>query len=417
MRIGENNGGRKRGSMLAVAAVAVGAAAIWGFRAAHSAPAIPTALVQRAPFVDWVELHGQVEAPGSALVTAGPTVSNFRILKLASNGSRVKKGDAIAQFDATQLEQDLAQARVALKSAEATLEQAKAAAKTKEDADLTALLQDQYNVQQAQLEASKAEIVSQIEGEENRLKLADARAQLKAGEATLKSDQVSDAADIHGKEQAREEAASKVLRDETNLGQLTLRAPRDGVVSLLRYIWDNTTQQERALRPGDNIWPGAPIAEMPDLSKLDVEARVEESDRGRLAVGQHVEMRFSAIPSRSFAGRVESISTIASIDYNGGWPLTRNFTVQIALEQRDPQLLPDESGTVRVAVDRVAEGIVIPLQAVFARNGERTAYVLRGAQFEPRTIVVAAESGGEALIAKGLAPGERVALKNPAPQS
>lgn len=403
--------------MLVGAAVVAGAAAFWGFRAAHSAPSIPTALVRSAAFVDWVELHGQVKAPQSQLISAGATVGDFRILKLVASGTHVKEGDVIAQFDATQLEQTLAQDRVALKSADAEVEQASSKARTKEDADLTKVMQARYNVQQAELEASKAEIVSPIEGEENRLKLADARAQLGAAEATLKNDKIADAADVQGKQEARDQAANQLRQDESNLGHLTVRAPGDGVVSLLRYLWDNPTQQYRSLRPGDNVWPGAPIAEMPNLAMLEVEARVDESDRARLAVGQHAEIRFSAIPSRSFAGRVKDISTIASVDYGGGWPLTRNFTVQIALEQSDPQLLPGESGTVRVAVDRVAKGIVIPTQAVFDRNGERTAYVLREGKFEPRTIVVAAESGDQALVAKGLDPGEQVALKNPAPQS
>jgi multidrug efflux pump subunit AcrA (membrane-fusion protein) len=69
--------------------------------------------------------------------------------------------------------------------------------------------------------------------------------------------------------------------------------------------------------------------------------------------------------------------------------------------------------TVRIAVDRVPDGIVIPTGALFRKAGRTVAYVRHGSKFDERLVEVARQSGDEALIAKGLAPGERVALKDP----
>jgi hypothetical protein len=66
-----------------------------------------------------------------------------------------------------------------------------------------------------------------------------------------------------------------------------------------------------------------------------------------------------------------------------------------------------------VLVDRVANAITIPAQAIFQRSGKNVAYVWRGTQFEERTIDVARRSGDKILVAKGVNAGDQVALRDP----
>jgi HlyD family secretion protein len=406
---------RRRVTIAAIAVVLAGSAAFWGLRLAHSAPSIPTAVVRRGPFVDWLELRGQTEALQSVLISAPYRIDNMRILKLLPDGTSVKKGELLVDFDSTKLRSDLARDRVDLKSAEADVQQQRAKGRLKEEKDVTDVMKARYDVQSAALDASKAEILSEIEGAEAKLKLADARQKLAAAEAQLKADRASDAAAVKDKEQARDKALYQVRQDERSLAQLVLRAPIDGMFTLLKEYWRSPSSGPQAFRPGDQVWPGAPIAELPDLSTLEVTARVDEVERGRLQVGQKTDLRFSALPDRAFTGRVKSISTLASVDFSEGWPPPRDFTVHIALDQTDARLRPTMSGTVRVAVNRVASGILIPAEALFRKDGVSVAYVFEGSKFETRKIAVAQQSGGQVLVAKGLQPGERVALKNPAP--
>jgi HlyD family secretion protein len=413
----ERNNKRRR-MRLAIAAVAVvlaGSAGFWGLRQAHSAPSIPTAVVRRGAFVGWLDLRGQIAARQSVVIAAPYRIDNMRILKLLPNGTRVEKGETLVEFDSTQLRRDLAQNRVDLKSAQADVEQQRAQGRLTEEKDLTDVMKARYDVQSAELDASKAEIVSEIEGAEAKLKLADARQKLVAAEAKLKADHASDAAAVKGKEDARDKALYQMQQNERSLSQLILHAPTDGMFTLLNTHWTSPTSGPQPFRSGDQIWPGAAIAELPDLSTLEVTARVDEDERGRLQVGQKADLRFTAIPDRAFTGRVKSISTLASVDFSEGWPPPRNFTVRLALDQSDERLRPTMSGTVRVAVDRVASGILIPSEALFPKNGETVAYVLDGSKFEARKIVVAQQSGGQVLVAKGLQVGERVALQNPEP--
>jgi HlyD family secretion protein len=157
------------------------------------------------------------------------------------------------------------------------------------------------------------------------------------------------------------------------------------------------------------------VAELPDVSSLKISARVEEAERGQLKAGQSLSVRIDALPDRSFDGHVETISPTASMDFNAGWPFPRDFSVEVALSESDPRLSPGMSATVRVAVAKYPDGIVIPALAVFRKAGRTVTYVRRGSKFEEAQVEVSRRSGDEVLIAKGLKPGELVAMKDPSP--
>ncbi len=128
----------------------------------------------------------------------------------------------VVEFDKTKTEQDLAQYRSSLKSAEAGIDQARAQARLAEEEDKTAVLKARYAVESAKLEASKQEIVSKIEGEEAKLKLADAEQALREAETKQKSDQALNQATIESTEQASKKAKFDVQRAERALAQMSV---------------------------------------------------------------------------------------------------------------------------------------------------------------------------------------------------
>jgi HlyD family secretion protein len=176
-------------------------------------------------------------------------------------------------------------------------------------------------------------------------------------------------------------------------------------------VWHNGDQTP--FKPGENTWPGAPIAELPDASSLRIAGRVDETERGRLAVQQAVTVQFDAIPDRQFTGKVEQIGTIATLDFSGDWPFPLNFNLQIVLDQQDPRLKPGLTAQVTVIVDRVPNAITIPVQAMFQKSGQTLAYVWDGSKFREQLITVGRTSRDRVLVAKGLNAGDRVALKDP----
>jgi HlyD family secretion protein len=404
---------QRRVLVVAILGVAGSGVVLGAVRYARRSPSLPTLEVKREEFLDSLQFRGEVKALKSITISAPAEAGDLRIIKILPEGTPVKRGDVVVEFDRTKTEQELAQARSSLKSAEAEIEQAHAQARLAEEEDTTAVMKARYEVESAKLEASKQQIVSRIEGEGAKLKVSDAEQKLDETEEKLKSDRALNKATIAGKEQSSKKANYDAQRAERALTQMSLRAPSPGTISLLQH-WAGSGFA--TYKPGDRAWPGTSLAELPDASTLRVSARVDETERGRLALKQPVTIRLDAIPDRQFTGHMENISAIATLDFNSGWPLARNFTLEIVLDQTDSRFKPGLTAQLTVVVDRTPDALTIPARALFRKSGQDTAYVWQGTQFEPRVVEVGRRSGDRVLVARGLQPGERVALEDPSPK-
>ena len=136
--IGRDNKRKPGKRALTAAAALLLAGLVFGaFRLARPAAKFSTADVKRKEFVDYLEVKGEVKALRSVIIAAPYGAGDLQIMKLAANGAKVKKGDVLVEFDDTTVRQKLAQDQSALKSAEAEIQQSRAAARLKEEQDLT----------------------------------------------------------------------------------------------------------------------------------------------------------------------------------------------------------------------------------------------------------------------------------------
>ena len=404
---------RRRRWLLALCVLVLAAVSWSAVREANRRPKIPTAEVRRSEFVDYLELRGQVKAIRSVVVSAPADAEDLQILHLVHDGARVKKGDMLVEFDATKLKATLAQDRSVLRGAEAGAEQTQAQSRITLEGDRTDLLKAGYDVDSAKLDASKGEIVSKIEGAEDQLVVADDQSKLAASAQKSKSDKTSADADFDGQRHKSDKAAFDVKLAQHRISVLALRAPLEGIVTILPNYRASGFMGDQPFKEGDQAWPGAGIVEIPDLSTLRIDCRIEESDRARVALSQVAHVRVDALPDRELSGHVARIGALATIDFSGGWPFPKNFELGVGLDQSDPRLRPGMNATARIAVDKIPNAIVIPVEAAFQKSGETVAYVLDGSKFDERTIEVGKRGESQLVVTAGLAPGDRVALKDP----
>jgi HlyD family secretion protein len=402
---------KQRKVILPAAILLVSTAAIYGLVRLSTQPAkIPAFEVKQEEFVDSLQFRGEVKATKSLAVSAPAEAGELQILKIATSGSDVKKGDLIVEFDKSKTEQETAQDRSALKSAQAAIDQVRAQSRLTEEEDLTAITKAQYDVEVAKLDAGKQEIVSKIEGAEANLKVANAEQKLHEVDEKLKSDRAVIHANVDSKLDASKKAAYDLERAQRSLATMTLVAPSSGLVNLVS-VWH--AGNEAPFKPGERAWPGAPIAELPDVSTLKVSARVDEAERGRLAANQSTTVQLDAIPERQFTGKIDQISTIATMDFSAGWPVPKNFNLLITLHEKDPRLKPGMTAQITVIVDRIPNAIAIPVQASFQRSGQTVVYLVDGSHYREQPIVVARRNRDRILVSSGLHPGDRVALEDP----
>ena len=370
---------------------------------------VPTAEVRKGEFIDYLQIRGEISAENSVVISAPMSAGDLQILKLAKNGSTVKKGDVVVQFDTTNVSQTLEQKRAELKSADADIDRTRAQGRLDREQKITDTLKAKYDVERAQLDASKQEILSEIDGDKAKLALADSEQRLNESEQRVKSAEVGEKADIESKRQKQKKVLFDIQLAERQVASMTVRAPVDGIVTISSNY---RTRGETEFKEGDRAWAGAKIAEIPDLRAIRIKARVDETDRGPLKKGQSVLIRVDAIPDREFNGTVSDISTIARPDFSG-WPPVKNFDLVIDLTDNDPRIRPGMNGNARIVLSKRADAIIVPAEAVFQKSGKAVAYVVNGRGFEERTITVEKRNSAEALITAGLKPGERVTLKDP----
>ena len=303
---------------------------------------------------------------------------DLQIVKLAANGSMVKAGDVVVVFDASTLQRTMQEKQSELKQADAEIEQATAQARITREQNATELMRSKFNIQRARLDVNKGDTVSRIENEQAKLTLNDNEQKLQELEAKVTSDVTSNEADLASKKRKREKALFDLQRAERGIQNLQLRAPAAGMVNVLTNYrasgpWGG---QEVEFHEGDRAWPGAAIMELPDLTSVHLEARLDEADRGRLKVGQEATIRIEAIPGREFKATIERISVLAKVDYSSGWPPARNFELGLVLAEIDPKIRPGMSAVARIATDRVPDVVLVPSESIFQRDGHPIVYKL-----------------------------------------
>jgi len=398
---------------LAVAVLALG----WIFVGVGrgSVPDLPTVEVTRGDFIDLLEIRGEIR-PVRSVVLASPMQSGeLQIIKLAKSGTMVKPGDVVVQFDGSTLVRTIQEKQSELRQADAEIEQQRAQSKITEEQNATALMRAQYDLQRARLEVLKGDTIPRIQLEQAKLAIGDAELKLKEIQAKIVSDKTAAEASIAARQRKREKAQADLERAQRGLQNLEMKAPAAGMVNVLPnprsggFFGGN----EQEFREGDRAWAGASVLELPDLSSVHLEARLDESDRGRLNPGQDATVKIEAVPGKDFKARIDKISLLARVDFSSGWPPPKNFDLGLVLLEVDPRIRPGMTAVARIATDRVPDVVLVPSEAVFQKDGSPVVYKLDGSMFTEQRVRISRRSKEQAVAASGVEPGARLAARRP----
>src|SRR5919197_966561 len=168
---------------LAILAVIAGVSGAFGRAAAVE---VPTTVVVKGEFIDYLQVRGEVKAVRSIPLTVPTTGGgDLQILELAKNGMNIKKGDVVVRFDPMTVERTLNDKRSEFKQAEEEIGKTRAQYRIHEQQAQTDLTKARYDVRRAELDTVPQEFLSQVEQEQKKLALADAKARLDEAERKL----------------------------------------------------------------------------------------------------------------------------------------------------------------------------------------------------------------------------------------
>ena len=376
---------------------------------------VPVARVRRGDFIISVRTRGDIKSARSVILKA-PQVPGLRIVHLATAGGPMKKGEVVVEFDGSQQEQNVITRTTTVRAADGDIVQTKATQKMDDEADAMSKMSSEYDLERAKLDASKAEVLSAIEGEKNRIQVGVSEGSLQQVKASINAHQVGHEADLSRLDQRKDKAVRDLNQAQGYLGMMQLRAPTDGIVNVLPNFRSQGTfgQATPPFKEGDNAWTGAEIAEIPDLSEMYIDLKLEEVDRGKLQLGQSVRIRVDAIPDKEFTAKLDWISPIAALVFKGGSTAEKTFPARATLEKLDDRLRPGMSASTEIIIEREANTLLIPLRASFDKDGKPAVYVQVGKEFAVRPIQVGKQNDDDIIVTSGLKEGDVVTLENPA---
>jgi HlyD family secretion protein len=377
--------------ILGAVAAAVVVALLIGLRGGGD---IPLARARTGEFVISITRSGEIKALRSLTISAPSVGGKLLITRLIPEGTVVKKGDLIVEFDQTELLERLESAKRDLTAAEAELDLTEAKNELR-DREL------EEEIRKKEIEARKAEGESAIEVENARRELELARVKYETEAKIMRSEVVKTEVQIA---RARERVSSA----ERSLQDLSVTAPGPGIV-VHEKVWKGGQQVK--VQEGDSPWPMQPIVSLPDLTTLYVATDIDETDISRIAVGMPCLLTLEAYPDTSYQSRISTIGNLARSEYYTGGPNV--FDVSVQPDSIDSRMRPGMKTKVEIIAVVLNDVVSVPIESVFEKEGRPIVYVRSGGSFEEREVDLGRRNDTHIVIRSGLEGTEDVALMDP----
>ena len=341
--------------------------------------AIETEIVAPQSIAGVVPATGKILVPEDHVAVIGP-VNEGRIVRLyAGQGTRVRKGQKLADLESADIDQAEADYLKALADYENALRSSAAEIK---------LAQESYD-RNKQLYEQRVTAGKNLQSAEHDLEVAKAAAEnsVNGTKAALT------AARRHLLILGLNDATIDALAKKTDLAAtFSLNSPIDGIVV------------ERNATVGASVGTDANLFKIIDLSRVWIDADVFEKDLPRVRPGQEVKLRVTAFPESTFSGKVILINSVVDPD-------TRTVKVRTEVANPDGRLKPDMFANVQIVTDMNRAAISIPQSAVLNDEGKTIVFVAEGNGYKKRQVQAGIQNNDRVEIVDGLTAGDKVVVK------
>lgn len=315
-------------------------AAAWGgYRFMQQLPQrqreVPTAHVRRGDVVVRTFSRGELRAVRSVTMIAPNLFGSVQVTKLAPLGGFAREGDLIVEFDDSEVLGRLEEKQIELDQTDERIKKSEADLAIRTNQDEVELLRARYAVRRADLEVKRNELLSAIDAKKNELNLKEAQQRLDKLKSDIESRRRQAEAEIAVLREEKNKAELEMAREKQRLRQVKVLAPMGGLVAIRQqrgnFFFAGTQMPD--IREGDELRPGMPVADILDLSELEIMARVGELDRANLLEGQSVLIHLDALPDKSISGKIKGLSGTASSDPYSSDP-AKKFDVTFEINMR-----------------------------------------------------------------------------------
>src|SRR5687767_4698272 len=286
-----------------------------------------------------------------------------RVTRLAvEEGQRVKEGQFLLEIDPRQLEGQLQRSVAGVAAAESGLQGARLSVQQAEinlEQAQTSLELARQNLKRQQ-DLWKGELTTReaLERAQNEVTLRET--DVKARQQDIKSRQQ----EIQTREQQIKQEQAGLSTTRYDLTQITITSPIDGII-----VRRNIEEGETAV-VGTMNNAGSNLLTIADMSVLEAEVEVDETDIPSVALGQAAKVTVVAVPDRTFRGHVTEIgnSPIQTGAQTGGQRQATTFKVVITIDEEVPDVRPGFTCTAEITTATRTNVVSVPIQALTVRE-------------------------------------------------
>jgi HlyD family secretion protein len=339
---------RRKWILILIALVIVaGAAATYFSRRGEQGTRVNAETVQKRDLEAIVSASGKIEPKKTVNISAQ---SMGRVTRLDVNeGDRVKAGQFLLQIDPVNAESAVRRDEAGVAAARTALDQARIQVKT---AEVNLELARQNSKRQQELWAA---------GLTTRETLEKTQSELDVRETEVRAREQ----DIRTREEQLRQQLAGLTSTQHNLSQSRFDAPFDGIVTRRNVEVGDTAVV------GTMNNPGTVLLTVADMSVIEAEVEVDETDIPLVQMGQQAKVTIDAISGRTFNGKVTEIGNSpiqAAGAQTGAQRTATNFKVVITLDEQVPEVRPGFTCTAEITTATRAAAVAVPIQALSVRE-------------------------------------------------
>ena len=366
--------------------------------------------VKRGPFVVSVTTTGELQAKNSIDIR-GPEgaraagIWQMKISNLVPEGTAVKKGSFVAELDRSEIMQKLKDSELSVQKFQSQYDQAVldstlALAQARDEMVNLRFAMEEKRIakEQSAYEAPAMQRQAEIDFERGKRNLEQAQKNYVTKRKQSVAKIVTVQVDL-----TKEKSKKDILAQ--TLGEFTIKAPADGMVIYARE-WNG---RKKVVGATINPWESA-VATLPDLSIMESTTYVNEVDIQKIAVGQKVEIKLDADPSKKLSGFVRQVANIGEQRPNAD---SKVFEVKILVNESDTTLRPSMTTSNTIIVATLDSVLSVPLEAVHAQENRSYVFKTNGSGVVKQEVELGMMNDNAVIIKSGLTEDDQVFLSTP----
>lgn len=402
--------------------------------------------VAEGPFDHIVLEQGEIESSSNNEVKCevkGRGGSGTPILTVIAEGTLVKKGETLCQLDSSALEQESKNQRIVVSSAESSVISSEAAVNkaviarqeylegtflTERKAILSEIAVAQQSLRKAELSLQSAERLAakgtlkplQIEAEQ--FSVENAKSTLESAQGRLRvldeltkakmlvqydADIETTRAKLESDKNTLVEEKNKLEEIDTQIKACTIKAPADGQV-----VYANKSSgrggSEFIVEPGALVREQQTIFLLPDPTRMQVKAKINESRISLIREGMPVKIRVNAVENE-LLGRVFKVNKYAE---PGNWwgSNVKEYATYVQIIDPPETIRTGMTAEVRIFVEQIDKALQIPVHAVYESKRHHFVLVRGKDKWDTREIKIGATNDKFVTVKDGVAANDNVVL-------